>query len=72
MTDRDDTATVDPRTAARKRALEARLVILVVMFIRTYNRSILQHNYEVNEIIAIGLRTVKENIRLRDESVTDL
>jgi hypothetical protein len=52
--------------------LEARLVILVVMFIRTYNRSILQHNYEVNEIIAIGLRTVKENIRLRDESVTDL
>jgi hypothetical protein len=69
MTDRDDTATVDPRTAARKRALATRFVLLVVKFMGIYNLSGERHDLEVNEILAIGPRTRKENCLFSDVCV---
>jgi len=63
---------VVPRTAARKRALWARLDFLVVRFMWPYNRRNLQHDLEINELSAIGLRTVQEKIETCDEVVTSV
>jgi hypothetical protein len=69
MMDRDDTATVDPRTAAKRRAVVARFILMVVRFMETSKRTISQHDFELDEFIAMDERPVMEKIPPRDDLV---
>ena len=60
MTDRDDTATVDPSIAVKRRDGDARFVVKEVKFMRIYKRTLWRRDCELDEFIATCPRTTAE------------